>query len=127
MRARLVRALFCAIVLGLAGRALPGLVGDVTGSILYTVAVALAVALVRPGWGAGVPAVVGVVVSWCIEALQYAGLAARAAAAFPPARLLLGTTFVVWDLAAYVVGGLVAYPVLRLVSPRPRPSSAQGP
>ncbi|WP_460769179.1 DUF2809 domain-containing protein [Mariniluteicoccus flavus] len=114
-RVALAAVLAVVVLTGLVVRPLAGPAGDAAGSILYTVAVALVVALVRPRTAAGLAAGGAVCVSWLVEALQATGLAAAAARAFPPARLVLGTTFAWWDLAAYVVGGGVAYVLLRAV------------
>jgi hypothetical protein len=47
-----------------------------------------------------------------IELLQLTGLPASLAEVFPPARLVLGTTFAAIDLVAYLVGALAAVLVI---------------
>ncbi|SMH44834.1 Protein of unknown function [Rathayibacter oskolensis] len=127
MRARLpfVLAAVAALVLGLALRfLLTGLVADVAGGVLYVVLVALLVCVVLPR----LPAVsaAGIALAWSIamEQLQAIGAAARLVELWPPLRLVVGSTFSWLDIAAYVLGAVVAAAVLIAVAPRGRPDES---
>ena len=85
-----------------------GFAADFVADALYAVVVFLVLSFVfahRPGWQAAVGAIV-----FCagIEALQLTGLPAVLGEVFPPALLVLGSTFSALDLVAYVIGVLVA-------------------
>lgn len=85
-----------------------GPAGDFVGDALYAVLVflLLSIAFVRTSpWRI---AAVAFAVCAAIELLQLTGLPATLAAAFPPVRLLLGTTFSAVDLVAYLVGVISA-------------------
>jgi len=123
MRARLPFALaaVAALGLGLALRfLLAGLLADVAGSVLYVVLVALLVCVLLPR----IPAVTaaGIALAWSIamEQLQAIGAAARLVELWPPLRLVVGSTFSWLDIAAYVLGAVVAAAVLIAVAPRAR-------
>lgn len=123
MRARLPFALaaVAALGLGLALRfLLVGLLADVAGSVLYVVLVALLVCVLLPR----IPAVTaaGIALAWSIamEQLQAIGAAARLVELWPPLRLVVGSTFSWLDIAAYVLGAVVAAAVLIAVAPRAR-------
>lgn len=114
MRARLVAAgaALLVVLAGLAARtSWPGAVADPAGSILYTVLVAVLVLVVRPRTRPVAAAAVGLAVSVGVELLQLTGLPAEVAQRAPLARLVLGSTFGAPDLAWYLVGGAVAWPV----------------
>lgn len=124
MRARLPYALaaVAALGLGLALRfLLVGLIADVAGGVLYVVLVALLTAVVLPAL-AGLPAA-GIALAWSIamEQLQAIGVAERLVDAWPPLRLVVGSTFSWIDIGAYVLGAVVAAAVLLAVAPRARP------
>lgn len=86
--------------------AVPGLTGDLLGSALYTVLLALLLALVAPRLSALVTAGAATVASVAVELLQLTGLPAAVAEAFPPAAWVLGTTFAATDLLGYLAGGV---------------------
>ncbi|NQX16364.1 DUF2809 domain-containing protein [Rathayibacter sp. VKM Ac-2857] len=123
MRARLPFALAAlgALALGLALRfLLVGLFADLAGSVLYVVLVALLVCVLLPRLPAVTAA--GVALAWSIamEQLQAIGAAARLVELWPPLRLVVGSTFSWLDIAAYVLGAVVAAAVLIAVAPRGR-------
>ena len=126
MRLRLLTAVAAAatVALGVVAKlAVPGLTGDLLGSALYTVLLALLLALVAPRLvaprlAAPVAAGAATAASVGIELLQLTGLPA-AADAFPPVAWVLGSTFVATDLLGYLAGGvagLVLLGVLRRAS-----------
>ncbi|PPL14737.1 ribosomal maturation YjgA family protein [Microterricola pindariensis] len=112
--------------LGLAVRfGLAGLAGDLLGGALYAVLVFQLVTaaswLIRPRavsrwWRI---ALLTAALCWGVELLQLTGLPEQWAAAFPPARLVFGTTFSAPDLPAYVIGAALAAVVASRVA-RPR-------
>ncbi|WP_167041181.1 DUF2809 domain-containing protein [Salinibacterium sp. ZJ454] len=83
---------------------LAGAAADFTADALYAVLAYLVVALLAPRMPPA--AVAGIAYGLCalIELGQLTGLPAALAVLFPPARLLLGTTFAPLDLLAYAVG-----------------------
>ena len=91
----------------------PGLAGDLLGSALYTVLLALLLALVAPRLPALVTAGTAAVASVGVELLQLTGLPAAASAAFPPAAWVLGSTFAATDLLGYLAGGIAGLVLLR--------------
>lgn len=119
-RRTLLLAVTLTVVLGVAAKLLvPGLTGDLFGSALYTVLLALLLALVAPRLPTLVVAGVATVASVGVELLQLTGLPAAASAAFPPAAWVLGSTFAATDLLGYLAGGvseLVLLGVLRRAS-----------
>nr|WP_256428748.1 DUF2809 domain-containing protein [Frigoribacterium sp. VKM Ac-2836] len=93
--------------------------GDLLGSALYTVLLALLLALVAPRLPGLALAATATAVSVGVELLQLTGLPAAATAAFPPAAWVLGSTFAATDLLGYLAGGvagLVLLGVLRRAS-----------
>lgn len=103
-RLRIVGVAVLVVAFGLLGRQLPGLVGDVAGGVLYAVLLYLVFALVIPH---ARPLVLVAAVSIAgvgIELFQLTGIPAQVGAAFPPARLVLGSTFVPLDLLIAIVG-----------------------
>ncbi|PPF21395.1 DUF2809 domain-containing protein [Rathayibacter rathayi] len=121
MRARLRFAVAALAVLGL-GLALrfllTGLLADIAGGVAYVVLVALLVAVVLPR----IPGVTaaGLALAWSIamEQLQAIGVASRLVELWAPLVLVVGTTFSWLDIAAYVLGAVVAAVVHRAVAPR---------
>ncbi|WP_035748791.1 ribosomal maturation YjgA family protein [Arthrobacter sp. 35W] len=81
---------------------------DFAGDALYTVLVFVLLGLLFPRLSSAVVGVLALAVSVGIELLQLTGIPAELTAAFPPFRLLLGTTFAATDLPAYAVGALAA-------------------
>ncbi|PJI93438.1 DUF2809 domain-containing protein [Luteimicrobium subarcticum] len=114
-RSRAAALLCLVVVLGVALQAVrdrvPG--GDLAGTILWTVAVACVVRAVVPGAGARTVAGVATSAGVLVELAQLTPWPRDAAAAFGPARLVLGTSFAAADLLGYVLGGLLAWGVLR--------------
>ncbi|PPF19244.1 hypothetical protein C5B92_03870 [Rathayibacter sp. AY1A4] len=121
VRARLRFALAAVAVLGL-GLALrfvlTGLLADLAGGVAYVVLVALLIAVLLPR----IPGVTaaGIALAWSIamEQLQAIGVAARLVELWAPLRLVVGTTFSWLDIAAYVLGAVVAAAVHLAVAPR---------
>ncbi|WP_158612884.1 DUF2809 domain-containing protein [Frigoribacterium sp. PhB118] len=126
-RRRLLTAVAAAatVALGVVAKlAVPGLTGDLLGSALYTVLLALLLALVAPRLVAprlvaprlAAPAAAGAATaaSVGIELLQLTGLPA-AADAFPPVAWVLGSTFVATDLLGYLAGGVAGLVLLRVL------------
>ncbi|MHC2186330.1 hypothetical protein ACVLV4_001983 [Rathayibacter agropyri] len=124
MRARLRFALAALAVLGL-GLALrfvlTGLLADIAGGVAYVVLVALLVAVLLPR----IPAVTaaGIALAWSIamEQLQAIGVASRLVELWAPLALVVGTTFSWLDLAAYVLGAVLAAAAVTAVAPREAP------
>jgi hypothetical protein len=81
-----------------------GLAGDIGGGALYAVLVYLAVLFVAPRVRPLPAAAVAFGLCALIEFGQLTGVPAALAERFPPIRLVLGTTFVATDLAAYLAG-----------------------
>lgn len=113
------------VALGVAAKlAVPGLTGDLLGSALYTVLLALLLRLVAPRLPGVVVAGAATAASVTVEALQLTGLPAAASQAFPPATWVLGSTFAATDLIGYVVGGTAALALDRWLDGRDRRGSA---
>lgn len=109
------------VPLGLASRfLLGGWIGDGTGGMLYAVLVYLLVAFCAPGLHPATVAAAGWILCCGVELLQLTSIPQDLAAVFPPMRLLLGTTFVAWDLLAYAGGAALALLVDRWITWRPR-------
>lgn len=92
------------IVSGLLVRAVPGAIGDIAGGILYAVLVFLLVAILVPAASAVRIGLAAFAICVAVELLQLTGLPSALTAVFPPARLVLGTTFVTTDLVSSAVG-----------------------
>lgn len=101
-----------------------GPVADFAADALYPVMVFVVLGIVWPWLSSATLGAVALAFSVAIELLQLTGIPAGLSAAFPPFRLVLGTTFSAMDLLAYVAGALVAFAadgVVRLgVRPRGR-------
>lgn len=121
------------VALGLVVRfVVAGPVGDFLGGVLYTVLIAVLVfplvtALVRLRMPVSpsalrnrhwIAAGVALAVSVAVELLQLSSIPAQLSHAFPPARLVLGTSFAPLDLVAYGAGALLAGTVGSLVVAR---------
>ena len=97
------------VAAGLAtARLATGAAGDALGDALYAALVLLLVTLVLPGRSRGAQAGTAIALCWAVELAQLTGVPAAAAAAWPPLRYVLGTTFVATDLLWYAVGVLLA-------------------
>lgn len=130
-RAALALAAVVVLALGLGIRLL--LEGPWTGpagDVLYAVLVYLVIAFTLPRLSAVTVGVAAVAVCVAIELFQLTGLPASWGQAFPPARLLLGTTFTAADLPLYALGGAGAAAVdaaLHRLSPRGAPRGPRAP
>ncbi|WP_417235120.1 DUF2809 domain-containing protein [Arthrobacter sp.] len=109
-RLMLVAAVVCIVPVGLAARfLLGGWVADTAGGVLYAVLVYLLVAFCLPQRGPLIIAVMSLGICWAVELLQLTPLPRDLGAVFPPIRLVLGTTFVAWDLLGYAAGAAAAW------------------
>jgi len=88
-----------------------GPAGDVGGGGLYAVLIYLGVLFVAPRVRPVVGAAVAFGLCALIELFQSTGVPVALAEWFPPIRLVLGTTFVVTDLVAYLGGVIVVLAV----------------
>lgn len=99
---------------------------DALGSVLYTAAVFVGLVLLRPGARGWVLATLACAVAAAVELAQLTPVPAALAEAWPPVRLLLGTSFDPRDLAAYAVGagvvGALDALAARVSARRARPS-----
>jgi hypothetical protein len=91
----------------------PGLTGDLLGSMLYTVLLALLLRLLSPRLPVIIVAGAATIASVGVELLQLTGLPTAVSAVFPPAAWVLGSTYVATDLLGYVLGGASAVVLLR--------------
>ncbi|MDR6508639.1 DUF2809 domain-containing protein [Arthrobacter oryzae] len=83
------------------------------GDGLYAVLVYVLVAILIPSKSKALIAAAAVTICVVIELFQLTGLPAELGEAWPPLRLVLGTTFGTADLLAYAGGAAVAYGVDR--------------
>lgn len=102
-----------------------GSVGDFAADALYAVLAYLVVSFLVPRVRPQVAATVSFVVCAVIEVAQLSPGPAALAEVFPPARLILGTTFAPLDLVAYAVGVSAALTCDLLIQRRLAGSSAQ--
>lgn len=124
-RLTLAAAGILVVPLGLAARFLPGgIVGDAAGGVLYAVLIYLLVAFVAPRWPAFRVAALALGICVAVELLQLTPMPARWGSAFPPLRLVLGSTFVATDLIAYALGAALAA-LGDGFTRRPRPSAGR--
>lgn len=100
-----------------------GPAGDFVADALYAVLAYLAVSFIAPRLRPPGSATVAYLVCAAIETAQLSPGPTALADVFPPARLVLGTTFAPVDLLAYAVGVLAALVCDRLIG-RQRPPSA---
>lgn len=114
------------VLVGLGGRALlPGPVGGPVGDALYATLVVVLVLLVRPRTSPVVAAATGFAICLAIELFQLTGIPVAVAERFPPARLVLGTTFWAPDLLRYAVGAALGGVLCRAVA-RPAATGQRG-
>lgn len=95
--------------------------GDAAGLLadaLYTVLAYFVLAFLFPAARHARVAAGALAFSAAVELFQLTDLPAQLAEAFPPSRLVLGTTFAVPDLAAYAVGAAAAWAADAAVSRR---------
>ena len=120
-RAALICAAFVVLVLGLLARTgLPGILGDASGGILYAALMYLLLAFVLPQGRPWRVAGAAVIICVLVELFQLTGYPTAWGSAWPPLRLVFGTTFNAWDLPAYAVGAAAACLADRLLSRRAR-------
>ncbi|RFA16099.1 hypothetical protein B7R22_04355 [Subtercola boreus] len=81
-----------------------GAPGDIAGDALYAVLVYLVVAVIAPRVHPVRVGLVALVLCAAVELFQLTGVPLSIASTFPPAALLLGSTFSPVDLLAYAAG-----------------------
>lgn len=89
---------------------------DLLGSVLYVMLVGLVILLVRPSLPGLVIAAIALGITTVVELLQLTPIPAVIVESFPPARLVLGSSFDPLDLVAYVAGALLLIPLVRVIS-----------
>ena len=99
-----------------------------TGDVLYAVLVHLGIAFLLPRRSPWTVGALALAFCTAIELFQLTGLPLAWAQAFPPARLVFGTSFVAADLALYALGvaGATAADLLAGRARRRRPGQARG-
>ena len=101
---------------------------DVVGSMLYVVLFGLVILLAWPALPAVAVASVALAIAVGVELLQLTPIPAAVVDAVPAARLLFGSAFDPWDLAAYLGGAVALFVLLRVITrARTRPISAAVP
>lgn len=85
-----------------------GALASLFADALYAALVYLIVAFLTPRTPPARVAVIAAALCAVVELFQLTGVPSRLAEAAPPIALVLGTTFVAWDLVAYVVGAALA-------------------
>jgi hypothetical protein len=126
-RAALGLTALAIVALGLGVRTLfDGTWTGPAGDALYAVLIYLLVAIAMPRTPRALIAAGALAACVLIELLQLTSLPSALGTAWPPVRLVLGTTFGTADLIAYAAGCLLAYTADRLLSAaarsRQRPS-----
>ncbi|MGY1552325.1 ribosomal maturation YjgA family protein [Microbacterium sp. A588] len=87
-----------------------GIPGDIAGDALYGVLIYLLFVFLIPRGARSLPAALAIIFCTGIEFLQLTDIPARAAAAFPPAVLVLGAGFDQRDLLVYafaIIGAMI--------------------
>ena len=97
---------------------LPSAVGGPTGDALYATLAVLLLALLFRRLRASTAMVLGFALAAAVEALQLTGIPVQVVDRFPPARFVLGTTFVAADLAWYAAGAVLGGIVVALARAR---------
>ena len=82
---------------------------DVAGSVLYVGFAGMVLAAVRPALSSAAVASVAFAFAAAVELLQLTRLPQAVVVAFPPARLLLGSSFDPIDLVAYTGGAVLLF------------------
>lgn len=118
-RPRILAVAVLIVALGLLGRRLPGLGGDIAGGVLYAVLLYLVFAFALPRARPVALVAAAAVAGLTIELFQLTGIPAQIGSAWPPARLVLGSTFVPLDLAIAVAGAACG-PLTDLLTVDPR-------
>jgi hypothetical protein len=122
-RAALIVSAVGVVILGLALHYLSlGGPASLATDALYTVLVYLVLAVIAPRAPRRWLALVAFAVSAAVEFAQLTGVPAQLAESFPPSRLVFGTTFSGWDLAAYAVGAVAVWAADRATSRQWLPS-----
>ena len=104
------------VVLGLGARFLAaGPAADLSGGVLYAVLIYVLLVFLRPRAAAWSNAAIALAFCTAIELLQITSIPATLGAAFPPIRLVLGSTFVPLDLLAYAIGTALAFGIDSLI------------
>ena len=97
------------VVLGLLARfGLAGGVADFAGGLFYTALVYVLVAFFWPRLRPALVAAAALAFSVAVELFQLTSVPADLGASFPPAKLVLGSSFVATDLLAYATGAALA-------------------
>ena len=105
------------VVLGLGARFLgAGPAADLSGGVLYAVLIYVLLVFLRPRAAAWTNAAIALAFCVAVELLQITPIPAALGAAFPPARLVLGSTFVPLDLLAYLIGTALAFGIDSLIA-----------
>ena len=126
-RAALACAAVVVLAAGLLARTgLPGIPGDAAGGILYAALMYLLLAFVLPQARPRRVAGAAVVICVLVELFQLTGYPTAWGSAWPPLRLVLGTTFNAWDLPAYAAGAAAAWLADQLLARIARPRRARG-
>ena len=90
---------------------------DVLGSVLYVVVFGLVILLAWPKLPAIAVSSVALAIAVGVELLQLTSIPAAVVDAVPAARLLFGSAFDPWDLAAYLGGAVALFVLLRVIRP----------
>nr|WP_281070286.1 DUF2809 domain-containing protein [Paeniglutamicibacter kerguelensis] len=102
--------------MGLGARFLAaGPAADLSGGVLYAVLIYVLLVFLRPRAAAWSNAAITLAFCTAIELLQITSIPATLGAAFPPIRLVLGSTFVPLDLLAYAIGTALAFGIDSLI------------
>ena len=130
-RRRVAAAIVLVLVL-LAGLLVHGVLpesafADISGDMLYVGAVYLGLVVIVPRlrpWAAG-----GISLLWSVgvELLQLTGIPQQLGAAFPPATLVLGSTFDARDLYVYAAAAVLIATLDALTARRARPAPPADP
>ncbi|WP_160175857.1 DUF2809 domain-containing protein [Cryobacterium roopkundense] len=93
-----------------------GTAASLAADALYAALVYLIVAFLAPRSAPVRVAATAAGLCVVVELFQLTGVPSLLAEAWPPTALVLGTTFVAWDLVAYLVGAALAGLADRMVS-----------
>lgn len=106
---------------------LAGPVADFAGDALYAVLVYLVIAFVQPRLPSVSTGAVALLLCAAVETFQLTGIPHDITERFPPAALLLGSTFSGLDLLAYALGAALAAAVDAALRSRSRSGSQRRP
>ena len=96
------------VPVGLGARALPGVIGDVAGGLLYAGLVYVLCAFIAPRTRSLLLGIVAGAIGVGVELLQLTSFPSTVAGALPVARYVLGSTFAATDLVVALVGASIA-------------------